>query len=580
VLAKRARPFSREASRGDPSRSPVLGHVCHYVFTLCARQQHTSVSSLAFIPWVLVKVWILPLPDTARLRDLGIKKTMRQYITASTTRIPALHHEVAAKLIRTVVKPAFLSVGLLFLGVACNNFKKAEDPKPNVVLFYLDDSGYGDFAHNGNPTIKTPNITKLKESGVNFTQFYVTSPACSASRYSLMTGRYPGRSGLGSWVIGPDAKKHIHEQEVTLAEGLKSVGYKTGLFGKWHLGSPNKNNQFSQKTLPLAHGFEEWVGTNVSHDYGTAMLLRSNPEGENPIAGYELLAKDLPSDVKASESLTGVCTKAAVGFIRENKGEPFFAYVAFNMPHLGLFASDKFKGTSRNGVLGDVMEELDASVGDIMQTLEEAGIRENTIVIFASDNGPWVKFRNQSNTKYGDTRLKVGYATPFRDGKGSTWEGGHRVPGIISWPAKISGNRNEQTPISTLDILPTIFEIAGVELPKERTIDGRDIRSLLMPEAHKNELEEFNFFYSYFDNQPSAIRKDAWKLHVRIGSQTKDDYGFTASRDTPLLFQVERDLGERVDVAGEHPERVLRLLTDLERFEGQMEEEGSFWDIQ
>jgi arylsulfatase len=160
---------------------------------------------------------------------------MRQYITASTTRTPALHYEVAAKLIRTVVKPAFLSVGLLFLGVACNNFKKAEDTKPNVVLFYLDDSGYGDFAHNGNPTIKTPNITKLKESGVNFTQFYVTSPACSASRYSLMTGRYPGRSGLGSWVIGPDAKKHIHEQEVTLAEGLKSVGYKTGLFGKWHL---------------------------------------------------------------------------------------------------------------------------------------------------------------------------------------------------------------------------------------------------------------------------------------------------------------------------------------------------------
>jgi len=469
---------------------------------------------------------------------------------------------------------------LLFVVVACNNSRKKEVTKPNVVLFYLDDSGYGDFAHNGNPTIKTPNITKLKESGVNFTQFYVASPACSASRYSLMTGRYPGRSGLGSWVIGPDAKKHIHEKEITLAEGLKSVGYKTGLFGKWHLGSPNKNNKYSQATLPLAHGFDEWIGTNVSHDYSDAMLLKSNPQGENPIPGYELLAKDLPSNIKASESLTGVCTKAAVDFIKKNKKKPFFAYVAFNMPHLGLFVSDKFKGTSRNGVLGDVMEELDASIGDIMQTLEDAGVKDNTIVIFASDNGPWVKYSNQSDTKYGDTRLQVGYATPFRDGKGSTWEGGHRVPGIISWPAKIKGNRNEQTPISTLDILPTIFGIVGIELPKDRTIDGRDIRSLLMPETHKNKLDEFKFFYSYSDNQPSAIRKDSWKLHVRIGSQTKNNYGFTASRETPLLFQVEKDLGERINVSKKHPEKVLELLTDLETFEKQMKKEGSFWDTE
>ena len=247
------------------------------------------------------------------------------------------------------------------------------------------------------------------------------------------------------------------------------------------------------------------------------------------------------------------------------------------MPHLGLFVSDKYKGTSRNGVLGDVMEELDASIGDIMQTLENAGLTENTIVIFASDNGPWIKFNNQSDTKYGDTRLQVGYATPFRDGKGSTWEGGHRVPGIISWPAKIKGNRNEQTPISTLDILPTIFKITGVALPKERTIDGRDIRSILMPEKHNNKLDEFKFFYSYSDNQPSAIRKDAWKLHVRIGSQTENDYGFTATRETPLLFQVEKDLGERIDVATKHPKKIAELQRDLENFEKQIKKEGSFW---
>jgi arylsulfatase len=224
------------------------------------------------------------------------------------------------------------------------------------------------------------------------------------------------------------------------------------------------------------------------------------------------------------------------------------------------------------------MEELDASIGDIMQTLEDAGIKENTIVIFSSDNGPWIKFRDQSDTKYGDTRLQVGYATPFRDGKGSTWEGGHRVAGIFSWPAKIRGNRNEQTPISTLDILPTIFAIAGVELPNDRTIDGRDIRPVLMPEIYTSKLEEFKLIYSYFDNQPSAIRKGPWKLHIRIGSQTGNNYGFNASRESPLLFQVEKDLGESIDVSAKYPEKVSELLFELETIEKQIKTEGSFWE--
>lgn len=470
---------------------------------------------------------------------------------------------------------------MAFTRADTENARETDNTRPNVLLIYLDDSGYGDYAHNGNPTIKTPNITDLKQSGINFTQFYVTSPACSASRYSLLTGRYPARSGLGSWVIGPQAQKHIHKKEITLAEGLKSAGYKTGIFGKWHLGTPNEKNDFTPEALPLAHGFDEWTGTNVSHDYNTSMLLKSDPEGTNPIPGYELIAKDLPSNIQASESLTGVCTEAAIEFIKRNKENPFFAYVAYNMPHLGLFVSDKFKGQSRNGELGDVMEELDASIGDIIQSLEDVGVKENTIVIFSSDNGPWILFSNRSDSdKYGDTRLKVGYATPFRDGKGSTWEGGHRVPGIISWPAQIKGNRNEQTPVSTLDVLPTIFAITGVDLPHDRTIDGRDIRSILMPGKYPHQAEDFMFFYNYTDNMPSAIRKDAWKLHVRIGSQTKNNYGFEASRETPLLFQVEEDLGERINVATENPELTSELLSDLEKFESQLEAEGTFWDIQ
>ena len=473
----------------------------------------------------------------------------------------------------------------LILLMACKlepkNQKKKESPlRPNIVLIYLDDSGYGDYAHNGNPVIKTPNISSLKQSGINFTQFYVTSPACSASRYSILTGRYPGRSGLGAWVVGPNDGRHIHDKEITLAEGLKSVGYKTGIFGKWHLGTPNEINGFTPNALPLAHGFDQWIGTNVSHDYDTAMLLKSNPNGNQPIQGYDILAKDLPSNPKASESLTGICTKAAIDFIKDNSENSFFAYVAYNMPHLGLFVGDKFKGQSRHGELGDVMEELDTSVGTIMDTLEEVGARDNTIVIFSSDNGPWVLFSDQENTKYGDTRLKVGYAAPFRDGKGSTWEGGHRVPGIISWPARIKGNQNVQIPISTLDIVPTLFAVTGVELPKDRTIDGRDISSILIPEVYKDSVDQFTFFYNYTDNLPSAIRNGPWKLHIRIGSQTKNNYGFEASRDSPLLFQVEEDLGERIDVSKLQGEKVDELLSDLEAFEESLKREGSFWDTQ
>ena len=451
--------------------------------------------------------------------------------------------------------------------------------KPNVVVIFLDDSGYGDYAHNGNPTIRTPNISKLAQEGMNFTQFYVTSPACSASRYSLLTGRYPGRSGLGSWVIGPGAKRHLHSKEVTIAEGLKAQGYKTGIFGKWHLGTPNQRNAFSQETLPLAHGFDEWLGTNVSHDYSSAMLLKSDSAGKEPIKGYSVIAKNLPSRRDISASLTGRSTEAALSFIERNKAVPFFAYIPFNMPHLGVYASDKFIGKSRRGLLGDVMEEIDDSIGRIRKVIEEVGLTENTLIIFSSDNGPWIKFQDTtSHEKYGEARLHVGYAQPFRDGKGSTWEGGHRVPGIFCWPGKIHSNSVEQSPVSTLDILPTVFALAGVDFPKDRSIDGRDIRPYLLPKTHNETISKFEFYYSWSDNMPSAVRIGPWKMHTRISSQTGNDYGFKASRDTPLLFQVEHDLGERIDRTGEQAKRVETMMEKLTAFESQVKEEGSFWD--
>ena len=334
------------------------------------------------------------------------------------------------------------------------------------------------------------------------------------------------------------------------------------MFGKWHQGTPNPSNGMSPDALPLAHGFDTWTGTNVSHDYANAQLLESDPKGKQPIPGYAEIARNLPSDAAASVSLTGRYTHAAVKFIRTNKDRPFFAYVAHNQPHLGLFASEAFQGKSRRGLLGDVMAEIDDSVGQILKVLEECGVSKNTLVIFSSDNGPWIRFQNTAkDPKYGEARLHVGYAQPFRDGKGSNWEGGHRVPGIFYWPGVISAARQLE-PASTLDVLPTVLALCGAGVPEN--IDGRDIRPLLAPDRFKQAVPPFAFAYSGSDNMPNAFREGPWKLHVKLTSQTGDSYGFTASRQNPLLFNVEQDLGERIDRAAEQPETVARLLGEMD----------------
>ncbi len=451
--------------------------------------------------------------------------------------------------------------------------------RPNIIVFFLDDSGYGDYSHTGNPVISTPNISKLAYEGISFTQFYTSSPACSASRYSLLTGRVPGRSGFATSVLRPDSKRYLHPKEITLAEGLKARGYKTAMFGKWHLGNPNINNGMTAKSWPLAHGFDQWLGTNVSHDYDVAALLKSDPKGDTPIRGYRQLAKNLPSDARASASLTGLYTASAEAFVREYKDQPFFAYIAYNQPHLGLYVSDKFKGRSRRGLLGDVMAELDASVGRILKAVEEAGIQKNTLIIFSSDNGPWIRFLNtKSHPKYGEARMNIGYAMPFRDGKGSNWEGGHRVPGIFHWPGTIKQNTIEQSPASTMDILPTIFKLVGVDMDKGHVIDGRDIRPYLAGQLFPGEVESFNFVYSNIRNEAVVLRQGPWKIHTALYSQTKNNYGFEASREKPLLFQIENDISERIDRAEENPLRVKAMLKSLDDYAENIKQKGSFWD--
>ena len=442
--------------------------------------------------------------------------------------------------------------------------------RPNFVVILLDDAGYGDFSHTGNPTIHTPNVARMVNEGLNFPQFYTASPACSASRYALLTGRSPARSGFGTWVLSPSSPRYLHPSEVTIAEALKKRGYATGFYGKWHLGNPNQANQFSTDALPLAHGFDVWEGTNVSNDYDP---------GADLYRGNERIASDILNKLDIHENLTRRYRDLAVEFIKANADDPFFLYLAPNMPHLPVLASRDFKGRSLRGLYGDVIEELDVMVGQIMNTLEQQGVAQNTLVVFTSDNGPWIRFENtESHEKYGEARFLVGSARPFRDGKGSTWEGGVRVPGVFWWPGVIHRSTVVRQPAATFDILPTVLSLAGGPIPSDRTLDGRDIRGYLNRDLFPQPAA-FHFIYTgASDNRAYGARQGPWKLHTRLYSQTGNDYGFTASVESPLLFNVEVDPSERIDVAERHPSEVARLKSAIEEFEASVQADRPFWE--
>ena len=452
--------------------------------------------------------------------------------------------------------------------------------KPNVIIIFVDDSGYADYSHTGNPTIHTPNITKMVHEGLHFPQFYCASPACSASRYGLLTGRNPRRSGFGTWVLSPNATRYIHPNEITIAEGLKNRGYVTGMFGKWHLGNANSNNSFTANALPLAHGFDVFEGTNVSHDYDNSTLIKGPSSANQPTTGYEIIETHVASKPNVMKGLTKRYFDRAVDFINTHKDSPFFLYITPNMPHLAVYSSSEFEGKSLRGPLGDCIEEIDHSIGRIRAALETAGISNNTLIVYSSDNGPWNRFENTvSHPKYGEARLHVGSALPFRDGKGSTWEGGVRVPGLFCWPGTITPAKREKTPASTLDILPTVFALAGESLPTGRTLDGRDIRPFFNSSLFTGSVTDFSFIYTgASNNQVYGVRKGAWKIHTKLYSQTGNNYGFSATYANPLLFHVERDPRERFDVSGQHVDQVNSLKAILDAFNASFAAEGTFWD--
>jgi len=435
---------------------------------------------------------------------------------------------------------------LLFLFLASVTFgctQKKENQQPNIIILFADDMGYGDITSFGNPTIKTPNLDRMVTEGMKFTNFYSGSPACTASRYSLLTGRYPIRSGFG-WVLVPNSPRGMHPNEWTMAEGLKAVGYATAGFGKWHLGVTKS------EYLPLQNGFDEYLGLPYSND-----MIPPRWKDIPLIDGNDTIEHNPDQTL-----LTGRYTQRALSFIEKNKDNPFFLYLPYAMPHVPLNPGAKFNNSER-GKYGDVIEEIDWSVGRITAKLKELGIDENTLVVFTSDNGPWI-IKNE----------KGGSAGLLRDGKGSTWEGGMRVPGIAWWPNTIEKGVIQTQRASTLDLFTTALNLAGATVPTDRPIDGRDITKLLKNGA----MEEGEpYFYHGPGNRLHAVRKGSWKLHIKTSSQTKQDY---FDGKLPLLFNLSIDPSEKWEVSEANSEVVADMLNMIAEYQEKLKTEPTFFD--
>ncbi|MDH4195831.1 MAG: sulfatase [Candidatus Aminicenantes bacterium] len=423
---------------------------------------------------------------------------------------------------------------------------------PNIVLVLTDDQGYADLGCYGARDFETPTLDRLAAAGIRFTNYCVAQAVCSASRASLLTGCYPNRIGL-LHALMPWAENGLARGEVTVAELLKTRGYVCGVFGKWHLGH-------RREFLPLQHGFDEYFGLPYSNDmwpldFDGRPVAPDSWKSKYPFPPL-IDGNEKAGEVRTFEDqdrLTSLYTERAVRFIDKNHDRPFFLYIPHSMPHVPLGASSRFRGRSRQGLYGDVIMEIDASVGEVLAALERHGIVESTLVLFASDNGPWLSFGNHA-----------GSAGPLREGKGTIWEGGVRVPFIAHWPGVIAAGAVCGRLAASMDILPTIAAIVGAPLPPRR-IDGVNILPLLLGDPEAAPRSEF---YYYYGTDLKAVRRERWKLHLPHLDQTYEGYtpggdrrpGATGKATTGLeLYDLERDIGERRNVAAEHPEIVVRL---------------------
>lgn len=437
-------------------------------------------------------------------------------------------------------------------GLSCCKTKEIE--RPNVVIVFTDDQGYNDVGCFGSD-ILTPNLDQMAKEGVKLTDFYAAQAVCSASRAALLTGCYPNRIGIHNAFM-PNANKGLNHDETTMAEMLKNNGYTTAIFGKWHLGD-------HPDYMPLHHGFDEYFGIPFSNDMwpfhpGQGKYFNFGPL---PLFKNESIIDTLTDQ----SNLTTQITEHAVDFIKRNKENPFFVYVAHPQPHVPLFVSDKFKGKSKRGLYGDVIMELDWSVGEIINTLKENSLEENTIVIFTSDNGPWLAYGAHGGCAY-----------PLREGKGTALEGGQREPCIIKYPSKLKANTVVNVPLMSIDILPTIAYLTNSTLP-ELKIDGKNAWDIISGKSTENNHEAYYFYYRV--NELHGVRYKHWKLYfphtyrTLNGQEGKNDGTPIAYEHNTIkeieLYNLEHDISEQMNVAAEHPEIVKHIcsLADKMRVE-------------
>ncbi len=438
------------------------------------------------------------------------------------------------------------AAGALALGGCATAQKTAQTERqsstPNIIVIFTDDQGWADIGVNGAEGFETPNLDRMAAEGVRFTDFYVAQPVCGASRCALLSGCYPNRVGiLGA--PGPGSRIGINSNEMLISELLKQKEYATAIFGKWHLGD-HKN------FLPLQHGFDEYYGLPYSND-----MWPFHPETDRfpklpLIEGNEIIEYN-----PDQSQLTRDYTFRAMKFIETNHQRPFFLYLAHSMPHVPLFVSDNFKGKSKRGLYGDVIMEIDWSVGRIMSSLRRFNLTENTLIVFASDNGPWVS--------YGD---HAGSAEPLREAKGTTWDGGVRTPCLMRWPGTLPAGHVCDEPAMTIDILPTVAGITGTRLPNH-PIDGRDIFSLMTNAPGAKSPHETLFFY--WGKNLEAVRSENWSLHLphayrtlngRPGGRNGMPVKYDQGRTELALFDLSQDVGQQRDVSKQNPEVLKRLV--------------------
>jgi arylsulfatase A-like enzyme len=408
----------------------------------------------------------------------------------------------------------------------------AEGPKPNFVVILIDDLGYADIGPFGATKQKTPNLDRMAAEGMRLTSFYA-APVCSVSRAQLLTGCYGARVSVPG-VYNPAGPQGLNPKEFTVAERLKELGYATQCVGKWHLGD-------QPEFLPTKQGFDHYLGVPYSND----MQRKSKQTGERvvPLVRDDAVA-ELLTDAQQSR-LVERYTAEAVGFIRANKDRPFFLYLPHTAVHTPIHPGERFRGKSGNGRFGDWVEETDWSVGQILDALRELKLAERTLVVFTSDNGPWLA-----------KGVDGGSAKPLRGGKGSTWEGGMREPTLAWWPGRIAPKSSSDVVAGTIDLLPTIVTIAGGKVPAEPVIDGRDLSPVLFGSSRESQREAHYYFRGY---NLEAVRQGPWKLAIAPQTDAASDTTEAASKANPRLYNLDADIGETTNVADKHPDVVKKL---------------------